>query len=77
MNDERIEYRGKETYLDGVLSWVAVLITHSGGVCVKRSRAVAKVPQARHRIRSGCDVCNQGHRLIDEGVHGRCMQNSC
>lgn len=65
----------KETYLDPVVSWLSVLITHSCGIGVNRSRTITKVPQALHRIRSGCDKCLQCHRLIDESVLRCCIQD--
>lgn len=65
----------KVTYLHHIVSWVSVLITHRCGVGVKWRRAVIKVPQALHKIGSGCDRRPQGHRLIDEGVLRRCIQD--
>ena len=65
----------KETYLDPVVSWLSVLIAHSCGVRVNRSRTIIKVPQALHSIRSGCDTCLQCDCLVDESVLRCCIQD--
>lgn len=63
---DRTEF--KETYLHQIVSFVSVLISHSCGVCANGSRAIAKVPQAHHRIRYGEDVGSKFHRLINESI---------
>lgn len=65
-----------ETYIDPVVSWEPVLITHSCGVGVNWSRTIIKVPQALHIIRFGRDIGLQDHHLIDESVLRCCIQNS-
>lgn len=58
----------KGTYLDPVVSWMSVHITHTCVAGVNWSRTISKVPGAVHRIRSGCNQDVHGHRFIDESI---------
>lgn len=59
-----------------ILSWVSVLIIHCCGCGVNWIRTITKVPQALHRLRSGCYRGHQLHGLMDESLPRHCIQNS-